>query len=116
MVEGTKAISHLEDVVVKAGGAVLRYGGLYGPGASDDQVKLVRKRLFPLVGRGTGYFAWVHVDDAVSATVLAVEQQRGACSTSSTTNRPRPAGGCLIWPSARGQSHRGGSPGGWPGC
>jgi nucleoside-diphosphate-sugar epimerase len=75
VVEGTKAISHLEDVVGKADGAVLRYGGLYGPGATDDQVKLVRKRLFPLVGGGTGYFSWVHVDDAASATVLAVEQK-----------------------------------------
>jgi nucleoside-diphosphate-sugar epimerase len=75
VVEGTKAINHLEDVVVKAGGAVLRYGGLYGPGATDDQVKVVRKRLFPLVGHGSGYFSWVHVDDAASATVLAVEQQ-----------------------------------------
>jgi len=75
VVEGMKAINHLEDVVVKAGGAVLRYGGLYGPGATDDQVKLVRKRLYPLVGGGTGYFSWVHLDDAASATVLAVEQQ-----------------------------------------
>jgi nucleoside-diphosphate-sugar epimerase len=76
VVEGTKAINHLEDVVVvRAGGAVLRYGGFYGPGANDDQVKFVRKRLFPLVGGGTGYFSWVHVDDAASATVLAVEQK-----------------------------------------
>jgi nucleoside-diphosphate-sugar epimerase len=75
VVEGTKAIAHLEDVVVNAGGAVLRYGSLYGPGANDDQVRLVRKRLFPLVGGGTGYFSWVHVDDAATATVLALEQQ-----------------------------------------
>jgi nucleoside-diphosphate-sugar epimerase len=75
VVEGTKAINHLEDVVVRAGGAVLRYGGFYGPGANDDQVKLVQKRLFPLVGGGTGYVSWVHVDDAASATVLAVEQK-----------------------------------------
>jgi nucleoside-diphosphate-sugar epimerase len=75
VVEGTKALSHLEDAVVGAGGAVLRYGGLYGPGANDDQVQLVRKRLFPLVGGGTGYFSWVHVDDAASGTVLAVERQ-----------------------------------------
>jgi nucleoside-diphosphate-sugar epimerase len=75
VVEGTKAINHLEDVVVRAGGAVLRYGGFYGPGANDDQVKLVLKRLFPLVGGGTGYVSWVHVDDAASATVLAVEQK-----------------------------------------
>jgi nucleoside-diphosphate-sugar epimerase len=75
VVEGTKVISHLEDVVAKADGAVLRYGGLYGPGATGDQVKLVRKRQFPLVGGGTGYCSWVHVDDAASATVMAVEQQ-----------------------------------------
>jgi nucleoside-diphosphate-sugar epimerase len=68
-----EAIGHLEDVVVKAGGAVLRYGALYGPGAIDDQVEAVRKRLFPLVGGGTGYFSWVHLDDAASATVLALE-------------------------------------------
>jgi len=73
--KGAEALCHLEDVVVRAGGAVLRYGGLYGPGATDDQVELVRKRKFPLVGGGTGYFSWVHLDDAASATVLAVEQQ-----------------------------------------
>jgi nucleoside-diphosphate-sugar epimerase len=71
LVEGVR---YVEDVVVKAGGAVLRYGALYGPGATDDQVELVRKRRLPLVGRGTGYFSWVHLDDAASATVLAVEQ------------------------------------------
>ncbi len=68
------AIRHLEDVVLKTGGAVLRYGGLYGPGATDDQVEFVRKRKFPLVGGGTGYSSWLHLDDAASATVLAVEQ------------------------------------------
>jgi nucleoside-diphosphate-sugar epimerase len=73
--KSAEAIAHLEDVVVKAGGAVLRYGALYGPGATDDQVELVRKRMFPLVGGGTGYFSWVHLDDAASATVLAVERQ-----------------------------------------
>jgi nucleoside-diphosphate-sugar epimerase len=72
---GMEAIRHVDDVVVKAGGAALRYGGFYGPGATDDQVELVRKRQFPLVGGGTGYSSWVHVDDAASATVLAVEQE-----------------------------------------
>lgn len=71
---GAEAIRHLEEAVTRAGGAALRYGGLYGPGATDDQVELVRKRQFPLVGGGTGYFSWVHVDDAAAATVLAVEQ------------------------------------------
>ncbi|MFD8542518.1 NAD-dependent epimerase/dehydratase family protein [Streptomyces sp. NPDC059649] len=72
---GLKALSRVEDVVLKAGGAVMRYGAFYGPGAIDDQVELVRKRQYPLVGRGTGYSSWVHLDDAASATVLAVEQK-----------------------------------------
>jgi nucleoside-diphosphate-sugar epimerase len=69
------ALRHVEDVVLKASGAVMRYGALYGPGAIDDQVELVRARKFPLVGAGTGYASWVHLDDAASATVLAVEQK-----------------------------------------
>jgi nucleoside-diphosphate-sugar epimerase len=70
-----EALGHVEDAVGKADGAVLRYGGLYGPGATEDQVELVRKRQFPLIGGGIGYGSWVHLDDAASATVLAVEQQ-----------------------------------------
>jgi nucleoside-diphosphate-sugar epimerase len=75
VIEGTAAINHMEEVVVKAGGAVLRYGGFYGAGSHDEQLELVRKRLMPLVGSGAGHFSWVHVDDAASATVLAVEQR-----------------------------------------
>jgi nucleoside-diphosphate-sugar epimerase len=73
--KGAQAISHLEEVVVKAGGAVLRYGAFYGPGATDDQVELVRMRQYPVIGDGGGYSSWVHLDDAASATVLAVEQR-----------------------------------------
>jgi nucleoside-diphosphate-sugar epimerase len=69
-----EAMRHVEDVVPRAGGAVVRYGGLYGPGATDDQVELIRKRQFPLVGDSAGYSSWLHLDDAASAAVLAVEQ------------------------------------------
>ncbi len=69
------AVGHVEDVVLRAGGAALRYGWLYGPGASDEVVELVRKRQFPIVGGGAGHSSWVHVDDAATATVLAVEQK-----------------------------------------
>jgi nucleoside-diphosphate-sugar epimerase len=72
---GMRAIRHLENAVVNAGGAALRYGSLYGPGAIDDQVELVRKRYFPLVGAGTGYTSWAHLDDVATATALAVEQK-----------------------------------------
>lgn len=75
--KAAEALLHLEDVVVGAGGTVLRYGGFYGPGATDDQVMMVRERKYPLVGKGTGYMSWVHVDDAANATVLAVERRPG---------------------------------------
>lgn len=96
VIEGTVAINHLEDVVVKAGGAVLRYGGFYGPGANDDQLELVRKRMYPLVGGGTGYVSWVHVDDAASATVLAVEQ-RAVGVFNIVDDEPAPASEWLPW-------------------
>jgi 2-alkyl-3-oxoalkanoate reductase len=61
-------------------GLALRYGFFYGPGtyyASDGAVAAqVRKRAFPLVGSGAGTFSYVHIADAASATVAAVE--RGA--------------------------------------
>jgi nucleoside-diphosphate-sugar epimerase len=67
------AIEHLEGVVTDSGGIVLRYGGLYGS-LHDPQLELVRKRRFPIVGDGGGIWSFVHLDDAASATVLAVEQ------------------------------------------
>ncbi|NEE00099.1 NAD-dependent epimerase/dehydratase family protein [Phytoactinopolyspora halotolerans] len=69
------AAHYVEDVVVKAGGAVLRFGWLYGAGAMDALVGPVRKRQFPIVGGGRGHTSWLHVDDAASATVLALEKQ-----------------------------------------
>jgi nucleoside-diphosphate-sugar epimerase len=72
--ETLAAIRYLEDSVRKANGAVLRYGGFYGD-RSDGMIPLVRKRRFPLVGGGTGYMSWVHLDDAAAATVLTLEKQ-----------------------------------------
>ena len=72
---GAEALRHVEETVLNAGGAVLRYGALYGPGAIDDQIELIRKRQYPLVGAGTGYSSWLHLNDAANATVLAVEQK-----------------------------------------
>ncbi|WP_433894338.1 NAD-dependent epimerase/dehydratase family protein [Streptomyces sp. CA-111067] len=85
------ALQHVEEAVGRAGGTVLRYGGFYGPGATDDQVELIRKRQFPLVGSAAGYSSWVHLDDAASATVLALEQQaRGVFNI--VDDDPAPAG------------------------
>ncbi|NDL60650.1 NAD-dependent epimerase/dehydratase family protein [Phytoactinopolyspora mesophila] len=75
MRKSVEALRYVEDRVAKANGVVLRYGPFYGPGATDHVLDLVHRRKFPLVGRGAGYFSWVHIDDAASATVLAMEQK-----------------------------------------
>src|SRR5215212_2962969 len=69
------AIRYLEETVPEAvpHGIVLRYGNLYGPGASDPLVELIRKRRFPVIGDGAGVWSWTHVDDAAGATVAALE-------------------------------------------
>ena len=58
-------------------GVALRYGAFYGPDTSlapgAEQVELVRKRKFPLVGDGGGVWSFIHVADAAEATVAAVE-------------------------------------------
>jgi 2-alkyl-3-oxoalkanoate reductase len=81
--DGVRAIDEMERAVLGAEGLeglVLRYGWFYGPGTfyADDgsMAHDVRKRRFPVIGKGTGLFSFVHVDDAASATVAAVE--RGA--------------------------------------
>jgi nucleoside-diphosphate-sugar epimerase len=77
------AIRELERQTLAADGlegVVLRYGFFYGPGTAyapeGEQVKLVRKRQLPIIGGGKGYFPFIHIDDAASATAAAVE--RGA--------------------------------------
>jgi 2-alkyl-3-oxoalkanoate reductase len=59
-------------------GIVLRYGYFYGPGtpyARDGQfAEMTRKRQFPIVGRGTARFSFVHIEDAAAATLAALER------------------------------------------
>jgi nucleoside-diphosphate-sugar epimerase len=82
-VRTVQAVAALETSVTETegiDGLVLRYGYFYGPGtayAHDGHIAdLVRRRRFPIVGRGSGIFSFVHVDDAARAAVLALE--RGA--------------------------------------
>jgi 2-alkyl-3-oxoalkanoate reductase len=72
MDETIAAMSHLERAVIDAGGLVLRYGNFYGA-SNDGLIEPVRKRQFPIVGDGTGVSSFIHLDDAASATVLALE-------------------------------------------
>jgi nucleoside-diphosphate-sugar epimerase len=75
-----EAIAELERQVLGAEGiegVVLRYGWLYGPGTyydrGEQQAEEVMKRRLPIVGKGTGTFSFVHVEDAASATVAALK-------------------------------------------
>jgi nucleoside-diphosphate-sugar epimerase len=75
-----EAIRYLEQTVLDADdieGTVLRYGAFYGPGTSLDvggvQVEAVRRRRFPIVGRGGGITSFIHIDDAATATLTAIE-------------------------------------------
>jgi 2-alkyl-3-oxoalkanoate reductase len=78
-----ETMKEVEDAVLSAEGLegiVLRYGFFYGPGtwyAKDGDVgRQVRKRRYPMIGRGEGTYSFIHVVDAASATVAALERAR----------------------------------------
>ena len=66
------ALNHLDQAVTAAEGIALRYGGFYGD-PDDGLVTAVRARKFPIVGDGGGVWSFIHLDDAATATVLALE-------------------------------------------
>lgn len=77
---GVAAARSLERAVTETEGlegVVLRYGYFYGPGSAYARdgfiAELARKRRLPVVGRGTGVYSMIHVDDGADAAVLAVE-------------------------------------------
>jgi nucleoside-diphosphate-sugar epimerase len=75
-VQMSAAIAYVDKTVPLAvpEGIVLRYGGLYGPGASDFLLDAVRKRRVPVIGGGTGIWSFIEITDAAAATVAAVGQ------------------------------------------
>ncbi len=77
MDEAIGAVAELERLVLDAGGTVLRYGFFYGPGSSfapdGYTTELIRARRFPIVGSGGGRWSFIHLEDAASATVAALE-------------------------------------------
>src|SRR5262245_22437039 len=74
-----RTYAELEARVLNAGemeGVALRYGFFYGPGtwyhpegASAGQA---RRQEVPVIGKGEAVWSWVHIDDAVVATVEAL--------------------------------------------
>jgi nucleoside-diphosphate-sugar epimerase len=55
---------------------VLRYGLFYGPGnpSTEEMLALVRRRRLPRVRNDRGQLPYVHLDDAVTATVAALDR------------------------------------------
>ena len=83
--ESARTIGEYEDRVLASSsldGVVLRYGFFYGPGtwyrpdgAVADQV---RKGEAAIIGEGNGVWSFVHIDDAVAATVASLTAEPGA--------------------------------------
>jgi nucleoside-diphosphate-sugar epimerase len=75
-----EAIRELERTVTASSspeGIILRYGSFYGPGTGmldHAMVEQLRHRRVPLIGDGAGWWSFLHVDDAASATVAAIER------------------------------------------
>jgi nucleoside-diphosphate-sugar epimerase len=74
------ALRYLEQIVttsIHPEGIVLRYGSFYGPDTgmfSRAMIDELRHRRVPLIGTGAGWWSFVHVDDAASAAVAAIER------------------------------------------
>jgi nucleoside-diphosphate-sugar epimerase len=85
--EALAAIRHTEEAVTAIDwgeGVVLRYGGFYGPGTSlssapdSEMSAAIRKRQLPVIGSGAGVWSFIHIADAATATVEAIEHgERG---------------------------------------
>ncbi len=75
-----EAIEHLERTVTGSSapeGIVLRYGSFYGVGTGILEpavIEQIRRRRLPMIGNGGGWWSFLHVRDAASATVAAIER------------------------------------------
>ncbi len=76
-----RALREMEADVGRAGGLSLRYGFFYGPGTwyhrDGASARGIAEGRVPIVGDGQGRWSWVHVDDAVAATMAALERGQG---------------------------------------
>ncbi|MFE3452792.1 NAD-dependent epimerase/dehydratase family protein [Nonomuraea sp. NPDC059194] len=73
-----RALVDLERMTMEAGGLVLRYGHLTGPGSIYDQdgstTQAVLAGKMPIVGGGGSVFSFTHAHDAATAVVAALDR------------------------------------------
>src|SRR4030095_12540140 len=81
LIGAAQAVRSMETQVLDAsrGGeiesVVLRYGLFYGPGnpATDELIALIRKSRLPRIRKDSGQLPFIHLDDAVAATIAALD-------------------------------------------
>jgi nucleoside-diphosphate-sugar epimerase len=82
--ETVDALRSLEEQLIAASrhgaiqSVVLRYGLFYGSESrsTKDMMKMLRWRLMPTVSGGRGICSWIHISDAVSASIAAMDRGR----------------------------------------
>src|SRR3712207_2703350 len=76
-----RALREMEGDVGRTGGLWPRYGFFYGPGTwyhrDGASARGIAEGRITIVGDGQGRWSWVHVDDAVAATMAALERGHG---------------------------------------
>ena len=80
--EAADAVRSMESQILEASrsgaieGVVLRYGLFYGPEnpSTKQAIALVRRRMLPMIRGDRGQLPFIHVDDAASATVAALDR------------------------------------------
>jgi 2-alkyl-3-oxoalkanoate reductase len=91
-----EAIRYLERIVTGSRnpeGIVLRYGAFYGhdTGMFDrSMVGQIRRRRVPLIGDGNGWWSFLHIDDAVAATTIAIERGKAGNIYNIVDDEPAP--------------------------
>ena len=107
------AIRYLERTVTGSAspeGIVLRYGAFYGAdtGMFDGPfVAQVKRRRSPMIGDGGGWWSFVHIDDAATATALAITRGKAGHIYNIVDDEPAPVS---IWMPAFAQMLGAGKP------
>ncbi len=78
---GAEAVGSMESQILEASrrglieGVVLRYGLFYGPDnpATKNMITMARRRMLPVIRGDRSLLPVIHVDDAVSATLAALD-------------------------------------------
>jgi nucleoside-diphosphate-sugar epimerase len=68
-------------------GVALRFGFFYGASASGQLLGMLRKRRLPVV-RDAGPLSWIHLDDAASAAVAALERGEAGAAYNISDDEP----------------------------